>query len=381
MRFLFTVASYYPVTGGVQMVTQYTAEELVRQGHEVTVLISRNNGIQELKERNGVRLEYWDLFTEKDRMIGDRKAYVQFLKKRCENIDVLVNVSVHSALTDAVLPYIGEFRCKTVLYLHGIYEFGWNKKDKSSPVRILSKLYYNSRRRLFYAKLYKYAKNYDLIVHLSQDDISMKYMQRHGVTQNIVVHNAAESAFFAPPVSECQEKYFLQVANYAEHKNQEYSLRAFYKADCRNMKMVYIGSQKNSYYDYLIRLNEQFKREYGERNVSFLTNVSRQDTIEAFKHATAILLSSRVEKFPMVLVEGMACGVPFISTDCGCVSSLPGGYVVHSVEEMANQMRLLSSDSTIGVAVGEHGKQYALNGFSLEQNVRYLVEEIIRRNK
>ena len=378
MKFLFTVASYYPIVGGVQMVTQSMAEELVKNGHDVTVLISRNNNIQEFPMHNGVKLEYWDLYTKRDRIVGNQNKYVCHLKEMCENVDVLVNVSVHSALTDALLPYIGEIKCCKVLYLHGIYEFGWSQKDKSSPGRIVSKLYYNARRRKFYANLYRYAKNYDLIVHLDQNDSSMKYMEKHGVTQNIVIHNAAERAFFEPASTECNENYFLQVANYAEHKNQEYSLRAFYQSNCPEMKMVYIGSQKNAYYAYLIQLSEKLKNEHGERNVEFLVGIDRQETIEKFKHATAIVLSSRVEKFPMVLVEGLACGVPFISTDCGSVQSLPGGYVVHNVSEMAERMSSLANDNSLIEALGRCGMEFAQKNFSLDRNIRTFVNEIQR---
>ncbi len=381
MKFLFTVASYYPIVGGVQMVTQSMAEELVKNGHDVTVIISRNNNIQEFPMHNGVKLEYWDLYTKKDRIIGNQNKYVCYLKEMCENVDVLVNVSVHSALTDALLPYIGEIKCCKVLYLHGIYEFGWSQKDKSSPGRIVSKLYYNARRRKFYANLYRYAKTYDLIVHLDQNDSSMKYMEKHGVTQNIVIHNAAERAFFEPASTECNENYFLQVANYAEHKNQEYSLRAFYQSNCPEMKMVYIGSQKNAYFEYLIQLNEKLRNEHGERNVEFLVGIDRQETIEKFKHATAIVLSSRVEKFPMVLVEGMACGIPFISTDCGSVQFLPGGYVVHNISEMAERMRALANDNSLIKPLGRCGMEFAQKNFSLEQNIKAFVNEIQRRGK
>ena len=379
MKFLFTVASYYPIIGGVQVVTQNTAEELVKQGNEVTVLISRNRGIKELNELNGVKLKYYDLYTKKDKIVGNKEKYVSYLKDLCKDFDVLVNVSVHSALTDAILPHIQEFKCKTVLYLHGIYEFKWSEKDKSSPTRILSKLYYNSRRRLFYSKLYKYAKNYDFIIHLSEEDISMKYMKKYGISQNTVIHNAAERAFFEPPVSECDEKYFLQVANYAEHKNQEYSLRAFYKSDCRDVKMVYVGSQKNSYYEYLVDLNSKLAQEYGERKVEFQVGISRSDTIEMFKHASAIILSSRVEKFPMVLVEGLACGVPFISTDCGCVGTFQGGCVVHSIEEMAECMLRFSEQNEEVNRLRLSGQQYASDYFSIEKNVANLLRDINRR--
>lgn len=376
MKFLFTVASYYPAVGGVQMVTQCTAEELVRQGHEVTVLISHSDNIYEQKTLNNVQLMYYDLRTEKDKIIGDKTHYVQFLTELCKNVDVLINVSVHSALTDAILPYIKKLNCKKILYLHGIYDFKWSKQDKSSIIRILSKIYYNLRRSYFYSKLYKFAKNYDYIIHLSEDDISMKYMKRHGITQNLVIHNSAERAFFEPPALKCNEKYFLQVANYAEHKNQEYSLEAFYKSKCKNIKMVYIGSNKNSYYEHLIEVNKKLIKKYGEKTVEFLTDMDRNDIIEKFKHATAIILSSRVEKFPMVLVEGLACGVPFISTDCGSVKSLPGGFVIDSIDEMAECMEKLETTSNIIIDLKEKGYEYAYQNFSLEKNIKALIEKL-----
>lgn len=375
MRFLFTVASYYPTVGGVQKVTQNIAEELVRQGHEVTVLISCNNKERErLDNFNGVSLKYYNLYTEKDKIIGNKDVYVKKLKELCKGIDVLVNVSVHSALTDAVLPYIQEMKCKTVLYLHGIYEFKWSEKDKSSFLRSFSKIYYNTRRRSFYSKLYKYARNYDLIVHLSEEDASLQYMKKHGINQNIVIHNAAERSFFEPAVSECNEKYFLQVANYAEHKNQEFSLQAFYKADCKDIKMIYIGAQENEYYRSLQKMNEKLAVKFGKKEVEFLTGVSREDTIEKFKHATAVILSSRVEKFPMVLVEGLACGVPFISTDCGSVKTLPGGFIVNSIDEMALQMENILNTKDEEDYLKK--REYAYRYFSLERNVHLLVKKL-----
>lgn len=379
MKILFTVASYYPDIGGVQMVTQNTAEEMVRQGHDVTVLISGNPQKQPSHNLRGVKLEYYNLHTEKDRIVGNKKRYVVYMKEKCKSYDVLINVSVHSALTDALLPVLKDLSCVKMLYLHGIYEFRWTEKDKSSFQRIASKLYYNIRRRRFYASLYRYAKNYDLISHLSEEDISLKYMVEHGINQNIVIHNAAEEAFFQPPVSQCKERFFLHVANYAEHKNQEFSLRAFYKASCADTKMVYIGAEENAYYCYLKKLNEMLSEEYGGKRVSFLTGVSRKDTIEMFKHATAIILSSRVEKFPMVLVEGMACGVPFISTDCGSVKSLPGGYVVHDISEMGELMTKVVDKHQEILCLCSAGREYAIQNFSLEKNVKQLVHNLKKR--
>ena len=81
MRFLFTVASYYPVAGGVQMVTQYTAEELVKMGHEVTIIVSNydRNG-NEIPSHNGVNLLYTDVYSFRDKIHGNKDEYINLVQ-------------------------------------------------------------------------------------------------------------------------------------------------------------------------------------------------------------------------------------------------------------------------------------------------------------
>ena len=45
------------------------------------------------------------------------------------------------------------------------------------------------------------------------------------------------------------------------------------------------------------------------------------------KNAKLFVTGSTREAFPVVIVESMASGIPFICTDVGCVRFLPGGVV------------------------------------------------------
>lgn len=271
---------------------------------------------------------------------------------------------------------MNKIACKKVLYLHGIYDFKWTNKDKESFSRIASKIYYNIRRRKYYYKLKEYAKGYDKIIHLSSNDASMDYMIKNGVLNNIVIYNSAERAFFEKTKTKRDRRYFLQVANYAEHKNQEFSLESFYKSNCDDVKMIYVGSSKNMYYDKLIDLNKKLSLKYGEKDVEFLVGVEREDLIKLFKNAMAIILSSRVEKFPMVVVEGLACGVPFISTDCGSINNIPGGKVVYSIDEMSQYMEKYLNNTTELEKLIKEGQEYSEKHFSLERNVKKLLNEL-----
>lgn len=377
MKFIFTVATYYPSVDGVQMVTQNIAEALVNRGHEVEVVVS-SKGKKNLYDfkYNGVAITYVNLYTDKDKIVGDKRDYLKFIKTKCDTADVLINVANHSAFTDALFPYLNEIKCYKILYLHGIYSFKWTREDFTSIKRFFSKCYYNIRRFFYYKEFYKDARKYDLIIHLSEDDPSLEYMVKHDISQNLVLKNAAEPVFFEISEHRTERKYFLHVANYNNRKNQEFALQAYYKSGVTDIDYIFVGAEDNKYYYQLIDLNEKLEMEYGKRNIEFLHGIERKETIRLFKNAYTIILSSRVENYPKVLVEGMACGVPFISTDCGLVKSLPGGTVVYSIDEMAKMMSMYHDSLETVTKLSKEGREYAVHNYSLDNNINKILNKI-----
>lgn len=378
MRFLFTVASYFPSKGGVQMVTQYTAEQLVDFGHEVTIIVSNHdNKTQQLNNLNGVNLIYTDVFTKCDVVKGNKSKYIELVKNTCEDMDVLVNVSLQTATTDILLRHLHEIKCKKVLYLHDIHDFKLQKNDFESLKRIISKLYYNFRRKIFYSHAYKYIRNYDLITHLSQFDLSMEYMKKHNIHQNIVIGNAAtDSVFSRKIVNDKKEKYYLCVANYAERKYQEFILRAFYNTKNNEYKMIFIGREENDYLRYLKKISLELESKHGQKQIEFLVNIPRDRTEEIIAGSSCMLLSSAFERFPVVLVESMACKNPWISTQQGCIKYLPGGFVVSNEDEMTYWMDFIANNFDVACKIGEAGYIYAKNTMTVEARVKQLINAI-----
>lgn len=376
MRILFTVASYYPVSGGVQMVTQYTAEGLVKQGHEVTVITSTYDRENIIKEHNGVKLLYTDVYKWHDVIKGNKHAYVDMVKDEVKNMDVMINVSLQTPTTDLIIPYLNEIKCKKILYLHDIYDFKWSKMDLASLSRIISKLYYNITRRVYYANLYKKLRLYDIITHLTPFDNSYKYMIKHHINNNIILGNAALDTMFEPCQKKLDKSYFLSVANYAEHKNQKFILKAFYQSGV-NYEMVFVGREKNKYYDELVKLKDLLDQQYGEKKVTFYVGISREATEVFFKNAKALILGSRVEKFPIVIIEAMASKIPFISTDIGSVRFLPGGYIVKSLDEMAYWMSFIAGNEECRKLTGLIGYEYASAHLTIQTKLQTLLANII----
>ncbi|MBR6103858.1 MAG: glycosyltransferase family 4 protein [Paludibacteraceae bacterium] len=378
MKFLITVASYYPVSGGVQMVTQYTAEELVKRGHKVTIITSNSDRSDERVEHNGVKLLYTDVFKKADFTKGDKKAYRELLLSQVKDKDVLINVSLQTPTTDLVLPLLPLIKCKKILYLHDIYDFTWRKDDKKNLKSIVKKLYYNCTRRYYYSYVYKYIKDYNLITHLSPFDISMRYVKKHGIKQNLVLGNAALDSVFAAKHDKIQDDpYFICIANYNDRKNQLFVLESFYNADLtQNVKLVFIGKEENAYYKKLVARKNELDRISGPRNVDFYAGISRDKTEFLLSNASALVLGSTVEMFPVVIIEAMASKIPFISTEVGCVKYQPGGFIAKDSDEMSYWMKFIIDNPNVAQSYGLAGYEFATKNMTVESRVDLLLNSI-----
>ena len=96
------------------------------------------------------------------------------------------------------------------------------------------------------------------------------------------------------------------------------------------------------------------------------------------KNAKAIVLGSRVEKFPVVIIEAMASKIPFISTNVGCVKYFPGGFIVNNRDEMAYWMSFIINNPEISILYGNVGYEYASINMMVHSRVDLLLSSIQR---
>ena len=92
MNIIFTVATYYPKTDGVQLVTQYQAEGLAKKGHKVTVITSKFEGKPDCEILNGVEILRVDAYNFYYWHKGNKKEYQNIVLKKTRNADALVAV-------------------------------------------------------------------------------------------------------------------------------------------------------------------------------------------------------------------------------------------------------------------------------------------------
>ena len=251
---------------------------------------------------------------------------------------------------------------------------------QNSLYHYIGNIFHSFRDRIYYAKLPKYLKNYNGIICLSELDESFKYLNEIGYPDIYILGNACDDSFYEEYSTKILEKYslpskyLLSVANYMPRKNQIGILHSYLKCRFVDYALVFIGSKKNDYFNKL--LGEYDSLNDGKHKVIMLTGVPRDDIASITYNASVSLALSSWEGYSISLIESMACGVPFISSNTGNVKELPGGIVVNNEDEMAKSIDSLLSDTDMYQSLRIQGRIYAEQFCKKKNRVDQLIEII-----
>lgn len=381
MKIIITVNTYYPLTDGVQAVTGYLAEGLASRGHEVIVVTTSQTNTLNEEKHNGVRILRWDIHTIHALHRGDKRGYRQLILNLCSDADVLLNVCTQTATTEVLFPILNQIQCKKVLYMHGMHSFRWNSLDLSSPSSIAHKCWNNLRWGLDYLINGKFLKQYDAVIQLHELDSATKFFKKHYGIDSEIIENAADPVFFDGSYFKKNEQpYAINVSNFDVRKNQEFILKAFYlsKLQKEDLGLLLIGSRENEYLARLRQLKKDLDNKFGYRRVRFLTNVPREKIADYVKGASLYLVGSKWEAFPISIIEGMAAGKTFISTNVGIVRYLPGGIITDTPAEMGYWISKLLKNESVLQKIGSAGQKYAQDNLTTEIKIRQL-EKILEK--
>lgn len=387
MNIVFVTNTYWPSKDGVQMVNQYLAEGLAQRGHQVTVLTIRGNIGVPQETHHGVSIKRFDIFYTKLRTYkGDVSGFQECLleMERSGKMDVMITVCVNSFSGQCAFSVIDRLRCKKIAYNHGMRD-GRLHLDKITSLKSLAKEIVCGRLDgRFYKRNWRHVMKYDAAIHLFPHDSSHNYYVSHGFPNNHVILNACEKELFedgagcAPKALDGEAPYFLYVGNYCQRKDQMRALESFYRADVGDMRLVLIGSERNDYCEKLLGKAEALQKKYPEHGrAHVLYGVDRPETVRMIRGCYACLMTSMNEYFPITIVEAMAAGKPFLSTNVGIVSQIPGGQIAHTTDELAYWMEFFARNGKYVRRLGQIAREYAEENLRVEDKVEAL-EGIVR---
>lgn len=376
MKILITVDTYFPDKNGVQYVTQYQAEGLAKAGNEVTVITSNVKGNYKNKEiHNDVKILRVNAYNKNMFHYGNKSEFQNLVMKLSNDCDVMMNVCLQSFAADWVLPLLKKVKCKKILMMHSMHEFGWKKEDFGSVNLLVKKVLRNFRWGVFYNTYWKYIFLYNRVIHLHEKDYSVSYFQKRHYYNNSILYNAVDNDFFE---LENKEDIIINVASFNSRKNQLLALTTFYQSKTEEYKLVLIGMPNGEYYQMLKRKINEFDMKYGKKNVEIYVNLDREKTKEFIKKSKIFLMTSTWEGFPISIIEAMASGATFISTNVGIVKYLPGGQIVTNNKQLIDSLEQMIAGEW--KKNGEIAYHFAYNNMRQERQVEKL-EQIMRKER
>jgi len=151
-----------------------------------------------------------------------------------------------------------------------------------------------------------------------------------------------------------QRDQLIAVGSFDWLKGHDFALRAYARSGAKNKIPLKVFGQRFSPY------TEQLRSLAGELGldadlVTFHQDTDKETLLEEYRKSRVLISGSRTECQPLVLLDAMAAGTPFVARACGCIPYLPGGVAVRTDSEAGASLDSLLADPTAWRAMSEEG--------------------------
>lgn len=371
-----TSFSYLPHRDGVSEAASSLAAGMAKKGHEVCVLTGRYADEAEEEVLHGVRVVRFSLkynIPPERQPVPERDRFVAFVQSFEANL--LVNHCWDTWPSQLILEYAEEIPVKRVQISHGLARHLWTRHQRF-PWGLgewLRGLYWIAR------TMPRAISWYDAVVILSRqrdfwrffDHTLLRLAGHRGIH---VIPNHTEPDMFLHRDHDFRSRHRLStgplvlcVANYSQGKNQALTVEAFRRAEVPNSTLLLIGSEMNDYAKAVQAHDAVLAKQFPNCGVVFLERLSRQETLSAFTECDLFLFTSNAETQPIVLLEAMAAGKPWISTPRGCIPLMEGGIIASGAKEIADEIRRVLSDRELYDRLAQAGRQAARDTYATQR--------------
>lgn len=309
LKIAHCVECYFPAKGGMPEVVRQLSERMAANGHDVTVFTSHHPD-RTSDAIKGVRIKsYAVIGNEVNGIVGDTSGYINDL--RSGEFDVIVCFAAQQWSYDAIADELPNIPGKKVFVPTGFSHF------------------FNPGYVEYFEQLKRRIKYFDANVFLSNDYADINFARAnnaHGIC--IIPNGAAEEEFERDVTNSIREKLnisqdaqlVLHVGSYTGIKGHREAIELFIRAKTDNAVLLLVGEKNKILNKYFHSHPSYFKlnllRILKRKRILF-EELSREETVAAFKSANLFLFPSNVECSPIVLFESMAAGIPFLASAAG----------------------------------------------------------------
>ncbi len=375
MRILVTSFTFPPQANGVAEAARTQSAGLAARGHEVTVATGFDAARSPEHSPPGVTVRQFKVSGAaniRGGCQGDTAGYGRFIASY--GGDIILCNCWQIWTTDVAIQFFPATMARKVIVSHGFAAQIWHPSPRFAWG--LGQWLFAQR---YVLRLPRMMKAFDRLVFLSPRRDAGRFFD-HSVARLFfpgrvsVIPNGVHLSDLEKAGADFRQRWnigakylLLNVAYYSPLKNQLATLRDFMRSNRPDATLVFIGSEFNDYSAKMKALYESSRAEFPRAQVLFLEKVPRQTINAAYRAADVFILSSTQETQPLAILDAMACGVPFISTNVGCVTDFPGGWVVPSGGRTTRAIHRLLDDPGLRRQLGEQGRAASLAKYDWKQ--------------
>ncbi len=378
MRILIAAPTFPPQGGGVAEVVRRQQVYLAGRGHTVEVVSGALNSApaQDGVRRFDVNSGRFPVYASGDRWginsPAEKARYIQFLKEYPS--DVILVHCWQAWCTDWAFEHVSEIGKPLALFSHGT-----SVNTFSGSLGFLRYLRWREYAWRTIPRILQAAAGvFVLEDHVDQDRFfDCNWARRLGVRTR-VVSNGCSPELLDQPASECarDELIVLCVAQFTPEKNPAAVVDAFAKANWPGARLIICGSLITKYYYDLCQRIAILPVQLRER-IAVEVGPDRNRLLQLYRQASIVVSASTTECQPLVLIDAMGAGVPYLSTRVGCVAALPGGVVAEQGDGFAKELRRLLSDPELRRELGDIGRSAAVHKYNWASSLALLDQGLV----
>lgn len=299
MKILIVTHYFLPHKGGIEFVAYNQAKELVKQGHQVTIVSSRIGDEQEEEIMDGIkirRVKAWNIFEKKWGI-----PYPVFSPK----LSKVLNQEAKDA---------------DVVHVHDIgYLSSWNgaRKARKYSKKLILMQHITTVKKGFITNLIQFIvqKTYGkYIINKADKIIVCNELVKNWINKpekTIFLHNAVDIKLFKPTtkenISKLRKKYNLPldkpIVIFVGRLVEKKGFTKLFEARDKDYFILFVGD------------GEVPENMQNQENTKFMPAQPQDKLSELYSLSDIFCLPSVNEGFPLTILEAMACALPIITTD------------------------------------------------------------------